>query len=174
MKWIKGIKKIKINPINKEELYNIIKFSKKSWIINTAEEDYFVIKRNFENNKIDEMNEELEIQEAKCKITTDLYKKEIPFSLGYGGSSSIIVDANGIDNFRFAKALVLKDSVVRKIMIEMNLIEKGEQYLRFGASGSRENKFHPGGEVFEYSVINGDDASGTSQSISGCNRGRRF
>ena len=74
---------------------------------------------------------------------------------------------NGIDNFRFAKSEVFNDYVIRKIVKKMKLLDETKKYLRIGASGARECDFHPGGEVFEYSVINGKDLSGISQNVSG-------
>ena len=88
-------------------------------------------------------------------------------NVDYGTEDSIIVDMNGIDNFRFAKALEFKDEVVRKIIMKLNVLEKNSNYLRFGCSGADKNEKHPGGEVFEQMIINSNDGSGISQSVSG-------
>ena len=83
-----------------------------------------------------------------------------------GAEGSIIIDMNGIDNFRFAESEVFNDYTIRKIVKKMNLLAEGE-YLRIGASGARKNGNHPGGEVFEYSLIQNNKCEGLSQNVSG-------
>lgn len=74
---------------------------------------------------------------------------------------------HGIDNFRYAKALTFRDDIVRKIVLKLGVLDNNSKYLRFGCAGAPEDEFHPGGEVFESMLINSEDGSGVSQSISG-------
>lgn len=87
--------------------------------------------------------------------------------LCYGGVDSFIVDMQGINSFLYAKSMVFHDYVVRAILISLHYLTPSIKYLRLGASGSRSKDYHPGGEVLEYSLINGTDGSGISQTQSG-------
>lgn len=87
--------------------------------------------------------------------------------MDYGTEDSVIVDMNGIDNFRFAKSLEFKDEIIRKIVKKLNILEKNKKYLRFGCSGANKIGNHPGGEVFEQMLLDSNDGSGISQSVSG-------
>jgi len=96
-----------------------------------------------------------------------LSDKKYKLNAMYGDKDSIIVDMNGIDNFRFAKALEFRDDIIRKIVLKLNILQKNSQYLRFGCSGADESPWHPGGEVFEEMLLSSDDGSGIAQSVSG-------
>lgn len=111
---------------------------------------------------------QIELDNAKC-IVIDVNEDETDLKLNanYGDKDSIIIDMHGIDNFRFAKSLEFRDDTVRKIALKLNVLDKNSKYLRFGCSGAKESKLHPGGEVFEEMVLNGKNASGISQSVSG-------
>ena len=87
--------------------------------------------------------------------------------MDYGTEDSVIVDMNGIDNFRFAKSLEFKDEIIRKIVKKLNILEKNKKYFRFGCSGANKTGNHPGGEVFEQMLLDSNDGSGISQSVSG-------
>lgn len=157
IKAVDNINEVKINDYNKN-----------TWIANIDKEYYLIIKRQFKNKNIVSSDTTIELEQCICKIQNlNKIDDTLKLEVNYGDNDSFIVDMNGIDNFRFAKALVFNDNEVRKIIMKLGLLDNNKQYFRFGCSGSRENNFHPGGEVFENCIINGKDGSGISQSMSG-------
>ena len=165
MKWINNFEPLIINKLQSNDI-KLEKYSTNSWIIHDDNKDYLAVKRTFTNDikEFDTMpivhdNYEFEIKEKPNAITN--------FSLEYGSDRDFIIDMNGIDNFRFAESQIFNDYTIRKVAQKLNLLDPDKQYLRIGASGARENFFHPSGEVFEYSLINGDNVGGLSQNVSG-------
>lgn len=165
MKLIDRLKKLEINKINDENVRIETYQYENTWIIEVEGKNYFVIKRKFANNINDNINEEQHDFYIMLKQGKKIESSNL--EINYGNDNSIIVDMNGIDNFRFAKSEVFNDYVIRKIVKKMKLLDEKNKYLRIGASGARECNFHPGGEVFEYSLINGKDLSGISKNVSG-------
>ena len=164
MKLITNNKPLIIRSV-KEDLENVEVINYKEGVsIVKADNEYFMIIKSIFNNSHDYLKKEnrafytgavknasFEVLNLKSKIVSGL-----KLNYEYGDKDSIIVDMHGIDNFRFAKSLVFNDSTVRKIILKMNLLEN-KKYFRFGCSGARESSFHPGGEVYESSIINGID-----------------
>jgi len=146
---------------------SILEYKKNSWIISVDSKTYLVIKKGFDNAFEPNTRKSLIIQGVNIEINDPSNYEESELNLDYGDKDSVIVDMSGIDNFLFAKSLIFDDSTVRKIVLKMNLIKSDGEYLRIGASGARERLNHPGGEVFEYSLIYGNNGSGLSQSVSG-------
>ena len=165
MKLIDGLKKLEINKVNDEDVRIKTYQNENTWIIEVEGKNYLVIRRKFTNNINNNINEEQQGFYIMLKQGKKIESSNL--EINYGNDNSIIVDMNGIDNFRFAKSEVFNDYVIRKIVKKMKLLDETKKYLRIGASGARECDFHPGGEVFEYSVINGKDLSGISQNVSG-------
>lgn len=165
MKLIDGLKKLEINKVNDEDVRIKTYQNENTWIIEVEGKNYLVIRRKFTNNINNNINEEQQGFYIMLKQGKKIESSNL--EINYGNDNSIIVDMNGIDNFRFAKSEVFNDYVIRKIVKKMKLLDETKKYLRTGASGARECDFHPGGEVFEYSVINGKDLSGISQNVSG-------
>lgn len=165
MKWINNFNNLIVNKVNLENI-DIKKHTRNTWIINDNNKEYLVIQRNLENDmhlsEYDKINhEKFDYNVRSNNDTTSV------FSLEYGDKNSFIVDMNGIDNFLFAKSQVFEDYTIRRIVKKLDLLNDDEQYLRIGASGARENSEHPGGEVFEYSLLNGLNVDGMSQNVSG-------
>lgn len=165
MKLIDELKKLEINKVNDDDVRIKTYQNENTWIIEVERKNYLVIRRKFTNNINDNINEEQQGVYIMLKQGKEIESSNL--EINYGNDNSIIVDMNGIDNFRFAKSEVFNDYVIRKIVKKMKLLDETKKYLRLGASGARESDFHPGGEVFEYSVINGNDLSGISQNVSG-------
>lgn len=165
MKLIDGLKKLEINKVNDEDVRIKTYQNENTWIIEVEGKNYLVIRRKFTNNINNNINKEQQGFYIMLKQGKKIESSNL--EINYGNDNSIIVDMNGIDNFRFAKSEVFNDYVIRKIVKKMKLLDETKKYLRIGASGARECDFHPGGEVFEYSVINGKDLSGISQNVSG-------
>ncbi len=165
MKLIQDNKLLKVRAIKSLEDVDIKSYKKDVWIAKVQNEYYMIIKRNFKNSYDECKNKIVDLNDAKCKVCE--LNENINLNVKYGSAESFIVDMNGIDNFIFANSQVFNDDLVRKILLKLNLLDKNKQYLRFGCSGARENDFHPGGEVYESSLISGEDGSGISQNVSG-------
>ena len=165
MKLIDNFKKLEVSNVNDEDVNIDAHQNENTWIIKVEGKEYLIIRRNFLNNINDNIIDEQQGFSIKLKENKQLESNNL--DVNYGNNNSIIVDMNGIDNFRFAKSEVFNDYIIRKIVKKLNLLNKEKKYLRIGASGARECDFHPGGEVFEYSIINGKDLSGFSQNVSG-------
>lgn len=165
MKWINNFEPLKIKQVNDKDV-EIKKYCEDVWIIKEENREYLMIKRNFKNNFKRNMDEVIIKDNAEIEVKTNCNDKKQSLYLDYGAEGSIIIDMNGIDNFRFAESEVFNDYTIRKIVKKMNLLAEGE-YLRIGASGARENGNHPGGEVFEYSLIQNNKCEGLSQNVSG-------
>ena len=165
MKPIDRLKKLEVNKINDEDINIKTYQNENSWIIEVEGKNYLIIRRRFLNKINNKINEEQ--QDFSINIKKGRQIESNNLDVNYGNNNSIIVDMNGIDNFRFAKSEVFYDYVIRKIVKKMKLLNDKKKYLRIGASGARECDFHPGGEVFEYSLINGKDLNGISQNVSG-------
>ena len=165
MKWINNFEPLKIKQVNDKDV-EIKKYCEDVWIIKEENREYLMIKRNFKNNFKRNMDEVIIKDNAEIEVKTNCNDKKQSLYLDYGAEGSIIIDMNGIDNFRFAESEVFNDYTIRKIVKKMNLLAEGE-YLRIGASGARKNGNHPGGEVFEYSLIQNNKCEGLSQNVSG-------
>ena len=165
MKWINNFEPLKIKKVNDENI-EIKKYCENVWIIKEENREYLIIKRSFKNKFKRNMDDIIKKDNAEIEVKTNCNVKKCNLYLDYGVDGSIIIDMNGIDNFRFAESEVFNDYTIRKIVKKMNLLEEGE-YLRIGASGARENGNHPGGEVFEYSLIQNNKCEGLSQNVSG-------
>lgn len=155
---------LKIHSIDNLDGVNLKEYKKDTWICSIEDKYYLIVKREFNNTIINNDTDKVELTNALCEKKSLLECKDL--EVQYGDSDSFIIDMNGIDNFRFAKSLVFKDYNVRKLVLKLGLL-KDSNYLRFGCAGARECDYHPGGEVFEYCLINGKDGSGLSQSVSG-------
>lgn len=102
------------------------------------------------------------------KINTLLqHNPQIKKNLTYGGKDSFIVDMQGISSLLYAKSTIFNDYTIRRILLVLEYFKPNRQYLRIGASGSPANDYHPGGEVLEYSFLNGNNGGGMSQTQSG-------
>lgn len=165
MKWINNFEPLIVNKINTDNT-KLKEYSQNTWLINDKNREYLIIKRNFENKIKAVPNINVEHEKFKFYIEDDVEDK-LKLSLNYGDEQSFIIDMNGIDNFIFAESQVFDDSTIRKIVKKLGLLDDSNQYLRIGASGARPNSIHPGGEVLEYSLINGKDVDGLSQNVSG-------
>ena len=163
MKSINTFNPLLIRAIDNVNDVNILEYTKNAWILDADMQNYLVIKRSFTNTFEANLRKSLIIGNNYIEINSPYNCEKTRLNLDYGDKNAIIVDMNGIDNFRFANSLIFNDSTVRKIMLKMNLIKPKEKYLRIGASGARANFSHPGGEVFEYSEIDGNDGSGFSR-----------
>lgn len=162
MKWIFNFKPLNLKKVDCENI-DVIEYIDNSWIANVYGNDYLIVKRNFKNNiKLDN----LKLENANIELIPINTNNKTNLSTEFGAEDSIIIDMNGIDNFRFAKSVVFNDFTVRKIVKKMKLLNDYD-YLRIGASGAQKNGSHPGGEVFEYSLINGKTLDGLSQNVSG-------
>ena len=166
MEWINKFEPLLVKPVESNDVV-VNEYKHNSWIISADNQEYLIIKRKFINSFDDIDNKKVNFENVQCEVKRISECNEKFFNINYGTKDDIIIDMNGIDNFRFAESLVFNDSTVRKIMLKMNLIKSDEEYLRIGVSGARPNNNHPGGEVLEYSILNGNDGSGLSQSISG-------
>ena len=147
MKPIDRLKKLEVNKINDKDINIKTYQNENSWIIEVEGKNYLVIRRKFTNNINNNINEEQQGFYIMLKQGKEMQSSNL--EINYGSDNSIIVDMNGIDNFRFAKSEVFNDYVIRKIVKKMKLLDETKKYLRIGASGARECDFHPGGEVFE-------------------------
>lgn len=165
MKWINNFEPLEIKQVNDKDI-EIKNYCEDVWIIKEENREYLMIKRNFKNNFKRNMYEVIIKDNAEIEVKTNCNDKKQSLYLDYGAEGSIIIDMNGIDNFRFAESEVFNDYTIRKIVKKMNLLAEGE-YLRIGASGARKNGNHPGGEVFEYSLIQNNKCDGLSQNVSG-------
>lgn len=167
MIWINKFKPLDVKKVKDDDVFILPYKNENTWIINVDGKDYLTVRRRFKNNLNFNINDEQKEQDIDVilKKVKDIESDNL--NTNYGNSNSIIVDMNGIDNFRFAKSEVFNDYTIRKIVKKMKLLNKSKEYLRIGASGSRESDFHPGGEVFEYSLINGQGLDGLSQNVSG-------
>jgi hypothetical protein len=85
----------------------------------------------------------------------------------YGSSRSFLVDMQGIDSFLYGRAKLFRDETARQAVIALGLTEPALRYLRVGASGAPRTTEHPGGEVLECSLLDGDRLGGHSTSASG-------
>ena len=157
-------KTLEVKEVSDEDVMVEKYKNQNTWIITIEGKKYFVIKRTFKNIINDKIEEQ---QDLTIELKENKYIESNNLDVNYGNSNSIIVDMNGIDNFRFAKSEVFNDYIIRKIVKKLKLLDEKKKYLRIGASGARECDFHPGGEVLEYSIINGKDLSGLSNNVSG-------
>lgn len=158
---------LKVKAVENLEDVHISEYNKNAWLAQINENNYIIIKRQFTNNANSSFDKTVNLNNATCEIQNLKNNDDLKLEVNYGTEDSFIVDMNGIDNFRFAKSLIFNDCDIRKIVKKLGLLDENKKYFRFGCSGSRENDFHPGGEVFESCLINGKDGSGISQSISG-------
>jgi len=158
-------KTLEVKEVSDEDVMVEKYKNQNTWIITIEGKNYFVIKRTFKNIINDKIEEQQ--QDFTIELKENKYIDSNNLDVNYGNCNSIIVDMNGIDNFRFAKSEVFNDYIIRKIVKKLKLLDEEKKYLRIGASGARECDFHPGGEVLEYSIINGKDLSGLSNNVSG-------
>ncbi len=103
--------------------------------------------------------------------TTPQVSAELPSPLReharFGGADSFIADMQGITSLLYGRAIAFHDVVVRQILKALSYFSSDTHYLRIGASGARPQGDNPGGEVLEYSIINGNDGGGISGTVSG-------
>lgn len=159
---------LKVKAVENLDDVKIMEYAQDVFISQIFDNYYMIIKRKFKNKNCKSSDKKIRFNNVICEIK-DIKQidENLNLELEYGDEDSIIVDMNGIDNFRFAKELIFQDYDVRRMIIKLGLLEKDKYYYRFGCSGARECDFHPGGEVFESILLNGKDGSGISQSVSG-------
>lgn len=131
-------------------------------IIHDSENYYLVIHRQFDP-KVTKQALYLDVEKEAKKLGVNLVISE---EQKWGSSSDFIIDMNGIDNFMYARSQIFSDQKIREIVTNLKLVE-ANKYLRFGAAGSPPSENHPGGEVFEYQIINVKERSGMAGSLSG-------
>ncbi len=158
---------LRINPIENAMKPKLLALENNSYLATFNKKEYYITtqqicvhKKKPGFNLIE--NENIYSIDGKTHIHSLLREH-----LDYGGDDSFIVDMQGINSFLYAKSMVFHDSTVRSILIALHYLKPTVRYLRLGASGSRPKNYHPGGEVLEYSLINGGDGSGISQTQSG-------
>lgn len=88
-------------------------------------------------------------------------------NIKYGGEESLIVDMQNIHSFLYGRSKIFEDSVVRLILVTLRQLNPKVWYLRIGASGTPESKNNRGGEVLEYSLVNGENGEGVSKTQCG-------
>src|SRR5699024_855975 len=102
MKLIDGLKKLEINKVNDEDVRIKTYQNENTWIIEVEGKNYLVIRRKFTNNINNNINEEQQGFYIMLKQGKKIESSNL--EINYGNDNSIIVDMNGIDNFRFAKS----------------------------------------------------------------------
>lgn len=120
MKPIDRLKKLEVNKINDEDINIKTYQNENSWIIEVEGKNYLIIRRRFLNKINNKINEEQ--QDFSINIKKGRQIESNNLDVNYGNNNSIIVDMNGIDNFRFAKSEVFYDYVIRKIVKKMKLL----------------------------------------------------
>ncbi len=166
MKLIDKSNVLQVNAIKNLETMQINNYEKDVWIAKEGNEYYLILKRMFSNNYKKQTT--IKLENAICEVqNVNKDISDLKLNIEYGDEDAIIIDMHGIDNFRFAKSLIFTDDTVRKILLRFGLLQNNKEYLRIGCSGARECSYHPGGEVYEVQLLNGKDASGIAQSISG-------
>lgn len=166
MKIIEKSNVLKVNAIENIETMQINDYAKDVWIAKEGNEYYLIQKRIFSNDYVKQTT--IRLEDAICEVcNANEQIEDLKLNIEYGDKDALIIDMHGIDNFRFAKSLIFSDDTVRKILLRLGLLEKNKEYLRIGCSGARECSYHPGGEVYESQLINGKNAGGIAQSISG-------
>lgn len=135
-------------------------YSNDTYIIEVDNRIFLVMKK-YINNKNVELTNENNFEDNN--LFEDSF---IENRLVFGGENSFIVDMQGIKNFINAKLLDFKDYYVRSILKEIRQLQD-KKYLRVGVSGAPRLKDHPGGEVVEEQLLNGESGGGVSNSISG-------
>lgn len=166
MKWVNNFESFQIDDVNEDDI-KIEQYNDFSYLIHENERAYLMINRNFTNKFERDVDKSIETETTIINISTNSKIRNSNLYYDYGDNNSIIIDMNGIDNFRFAVSEVFNDYTIRKIVKKLKLLPCEGQYLRVGASGARKNGNHPGGEVFEYSLLDSNMSNGVSQTISG-------
>jgi hypothetical protein len=92
---------------------------------------------------------------------------ELADHLRYGSSDSFLLDMQGIDTFLYARAKRFHDASARHGALLSGLVQPGRRYLRVGAAGAPPTTAHPGGEVVECSLLDGEGLAGRSSTSSG-------
>ncbi len=158
-----------VSPVSDINEIEVVKYTKDGIVITIKDESFLVIKRKFNNYIPLEIPHNLNFKDFHINITKTVeeYNDFASLSANFGGEGSLIIDMQGISNFIFARSLEFYDYNIRKILLKLHLIKPNTEYLRIGASGAKTDSKHPGGEVVEYSLINGSDGSGISQNLSG-------
>lgn len=122
MKLIDNFKKLEVSNVNDEDVNIDAHQNENTWIIKVEGKEYLIIRRNFLNNINDNIIDEQQGFSIKLKENKQLESNNL--DINYGNNNSIIVDMNGIDNFRFAKSEVFNDYIIRKIVKKLNLLNK--------------------------------------------------
>lgn len=149
-----------IMPIN-GEMKKSIEYKKNSFLIDFEDDiHYLVMKKRIK------FNTDMVKYENDYRIKIEDMSSFLSERMSYGSPDSFIVDMHGIKNFINARELDFWDSHVREMLIKLRIMEKSE-YLRVGVSGATELENHPGGEVIENQIINGETGGGKSSSYSG-------
>ena len=135
-------------------------YSNDTYIIEVDNRIFLVMKKHISNKSV-------ELTNKKNFEDSNLFEDSfVEDRLVFGGKNSFIVDMQGIKNFINAKLLDFKDYYVRSILKEISQLQY-KKYLRVGVSGAPRLKYHPGGEVVEEQLLNGENGGGVSNSISG-------
>ena len=166
MKWVNNFEPFQIDDVNEEDI-KIEKYNNFSYLIHENDRAYLMINRSFTNKFERDIEKTIKTENAIINISTNSKIRNSNLYHNYGDNNSIIIDMNGIDNFRFAVSEIFNDYTIRKIVRKLKLLQCEGKYLRVGASGARENGDHPGGEVFEYSLLDSNVSNGISQTVSG-------
>jgi hypothetical protein len=151
------IKTLNVTPISLELPKVKNEYESDIRISHLEDKSYMILEREFtfEFSKSDYHNNDWEVDVVSNPVS------------GIANKQNFIVDMNGIDNFITSKAMIFKDSHIRKI-VAANFDEVGRSsYLRFGVAGARPNNFHPGGEVVEFQELDFVENTGKSKSVSG-------
>jgi hypothetical protein len=91
----------------------------------------------------------------------------LPDAAQFGADGSFLVDMQSISTLISAKGLRFADNHLRAMMLNQSLLRPGRQYFRFGVAGAETTSTHPGGDVIELALIEGEDGSGQAGSVSG-------
>lgn len=99
---------------------------------------------------------------AECCGSARLWLREQSI---YGGDGTALLDFQGINSFLYGRARFFSDATARAVA--RHFVRFDGTFLRVGAAGSAPRASHPGGEVIEYSCLDGRSFGGLSASRSG-------
>ena len=114
MKWINNFEPLKVRGVETDNV-RVTGYTKNSWIIEIDNKKFLMVKRTFSNQFQNNMQEKETINNIDFEIYTNKEIQDTNLYLNYGDNDSIIIDMNGIDNFRFAKSEIFNDYTIRKI-----------------------------------------------------------
>ncbi|MDA2157992.1 MULTISPECIES: hypothetical protein [Bacillus cereus group] len=158
-----------VAPVGDIDEVKVVEYKENALLITIEDEEFLVIKRTFNNDVLLGIPHTLSFEDFDVNFTKTIedFNDFASSATNFGGKGSLIIDMQGISNFILARSLEFYDYNIRKILLKLKFIKPNTEYLRIGASGAKTDSIHPGGEVVEYSVINGNDGSGVSQNLSG-------